>query len=71
MGKYEVTKKRDALELMLPYCYRTRFIKGLGKEKAIFLKIANLINEKKIMVANLPNNLKKIDDWLAANNLLD
>lgn len=71
MPRYDVTKKRDALELILSYCYRTRFIKGLGKEKAIFLKIANLINEKKIMVANLPNNLKKIDDWLAANNLLD
>ncbi len=69
--RQKVTKKSDAIKLMLSHCYRTRFIKGLGKEKTIFLKIANLVNEKKIMIANLPNNIKKIDDWLGAKNLLD
>jgi len=66
-----VNEKSYAMKLLLTYCYRNRFIKGLGKEKIIFLKIANLVNEKKIMIANIPNNIKKIDQWINMNNLLD
>ena len=66
-----ITEKSVALKLILSYCYRSRFIAGLGKESMNFLKISRLINEKTIMIANVPNDVKEIKSWLFTNNLLD